>query len=188
MKTITSFDFPGLSPEVVGVINETDHTISLSVPFDTDVTTLAPTIIISSFAIISPNNNEAQNFTNPVTYTVTAENGSTQNYIATVTITPDSGPTLISAEVTSATTVDLTFSEDLDGRTVTNADFSVTAHTLSSTDAFEITPGVVRLTISDTFASGETPEIIYNTTVSNGVKDLDGNVVPEATITATTTI
>ena len=188
MKTITSFDFPGLSPEVVGVINETDHTISLSVPFDTDVTTLAPTIIISSFAIISPNNNEAQNFTNPVTYTVTAENGSTQNYIATVTITPDSGPTLISAEVTSETTVDLTFSEDLDGRTVTNADFSVTAHTLSSTDAFEITPGVVRLTISDTFASGETPEIIYNTTVSNGVKDLNGNVVPEATITATTTI
>ena len=95
---------------------------------------------------------------------------------------------LFSAEVTSATTVDLTFSEDLNGQTVTNADFTVTGHTLSSTDAFEVSPGIVRLTISDTFASGETPEIIYNTTVSNGVKDLDGNVVPESTIIATTNI
>ena len=85
-------------------------------------------------------------------------------------------------------TVDLTFSEDLNGSTVTNRDFTVIGHTLTLPDASEITPGVVRLTISDTFAIVETPEIVYNTTVSNGVKDLAGNVAPGKTIVSTSGI
>lgn len=90
-KSITAFNFDGLTPAVAGVINEADHTVSLTVPFGTDVTSLAPAISISG-ASISPNTNIAQNFTSPVTYTVTAENGSAQNYIATVTIAPNPNP------------------------------------------------------------------------------------------------
>jgi hypothetical protein len=102
-KSITLLNFTSLTPNVTGVIDETNHTISLTVPFNTNVTTLAPTIAISSGASINPNNNVAQNFTSPVTYTVTAEDGSTQNYIVTVTITPDPGPDSTPPSITSYT-------------------------------------------------------------------------------------
>ncbi|MBI3634575.1 MAG: hypothetical protein HY228_03105 [Candidatus Yonathbacteria bacterium] len=85
-------------------------------------------------------------------------------------------PVLLSAQMTSTTTVDALFSEDLNGSTVTNNDFSITGHPLVLPDAYEISPGVVRLTVDTPFGIGESPEIFYNTTVSNGVKDLAGNV------------
>jgi len=87
-KVITTFNFASLAPNVIGVVDEVNHTVALTVPFGIDVTALVPTITISSGASINPNNNVAQNFTSPVTYTVTAENGSTQNYIVTVSVTP----------------------------------------------------------------------------------------------------
>ena len=46
-------------------------------------------------------------------------------------------PTLVSARTISVTTIDLTFSEDLDGTTITNADFSVSGYTLTTPDATE---------------------------------------------------
>ncbi|WP_299103759.1 DUF5018 domain-containing protein [uncultured Tenacibaculum sp.] len=45
-----------------------------------DISSLTPTISISSHANISPNSSDAQNFEIPVNYTVTAENGSTSQY------------------------------------------------------------------------------------------------------------
>ncbi len=87
-KAITSFKFESLSPEVVGIINEINHTILLTVPYGTNVTILVPTITVSPNATSSPASGVAQDFTNPVTYTVTAEDGTTQNYIVTVVVTP----------------------------------------------------------------------------------------------------
>jgi len=101
-KSITSFNFSSLIPEVVGVIDEENHTISLAVPFNTEVGTLVPLITISERALINPNSNVAQDFSNPVTYTVTAEDSSTQNYIATVTTAPDPNPVIDPAEDTAA--------------------------------------------------------------------------------------
>jgi outer membrane biosynthesis protein TonB len=92
LKAITAFNFSNLTPAVTGVVEETNHAISLTVPFGTDVKAIVPTISISEKASISPDNNTAQNFTNPITYTITAEDGSTQNYIVTVTIAPDTTP------------------------------------------------------------------------------------------------
>jgi len=91
-KSITAFDFASLTPNVTGIIDETNHTISLAVPFGTDVKVLVPTIAISEKASVDPNTGVVQDFTNPVTYTVTAEDGSTQNYIVTVNIDPDPTP------------------------------------------------------------------------------------------------
>lgn len=85
-KAITAFDFA--SPAVTGVINEGSHTIALTVPFGTDITTLVPTITITG-ASISPLSGIAGNFTTPQTYTVTAANASTQAYVVTVTVLPD---------------------------------------------------------------------------------------------------
>lgn len=72
-KTIVSFDFD--TPSVVGAINNTDHTVSVTVPNGTDVTNLTPTIVINGSSI-SPNTGVAQDFTNPVTYNVTANDTS----------------------------------------------------------------------------------------------------------------
>jgi len=84
-KSILSFDLP-LSPEVVGSIDQTNHTISLSVPSGADLTNLSTSINVSPKAVITPQSNEPQNFTNPVIYTVTAEDGSLQNYTVTAVI------------------------------------------------------------------------------------------------------
>ena len=53
---------------------------------------MSPTIIISEKATISPSDNIAQDFTNPVVYTVKAEDGSTTTYIVTVSISPNPDP------------------------------------------------------------------------------------------------
>lgn len=89
-KTMSVFDFNALSPAATGVLNQGTHTVALTVPYGTDVTALVPTISVSSGATVSPNTGVAQNFTNPVVYTVTAQDGvSTQVYTVTVTVTPD---------------------------------------------------------------------------------------------------
>lgn len=79
-KAITAFDFP----QGQGVIDETNHAISVSVPSGIDVTNLAPAMTISTGASVSPASGVAQDFTNPVIYTVTAVNGTTQKYTVTV--------------------------------------------------------------------------------------------------------
>lgn len=82
-KDITSFSFDGIDPSVTATISGTD--ITATVPFDTDITALVPTIAISADATVSPASGAAQDFTEPVTYTVTAEDESTQEYTVTVT-------------------------------------------------------------------------------------------------------
>ncbi len=83
-KLINSFSFLGLSPEVDGAVDNTNYDINLLVPSGTDVTKLVPTISVSDGATISPNAGVVQDFTNPVTYIVTAQDGSTQSYTVTV--------------------------------------------------------------------------------------------------------
>src|SRR3989338_6277884 len=86
-------------------------------------------------------------------------------------------PVLLSAQTKTTTTIDLTFSEDLNGATVTNADFSIAGFTLDSgTDAFETSPGVVRLTTTAPFGTGETPAVSY----TGMVEDLASNIASTA--------
>ena len=80
--------FSWVSPNGVtsnAVINEANHTVALKVPYGTERNGLIPTCSVSTGASVSPISNTAQNFTNPVTYTVTGEDGGTQDYQVTVT-------------------------------------------------------------------------------------------------------
>src|SRR5450756_2208993 len=61
-KAITAFSFQGLSPAATGSINESAHTIALTVPFGTNVTALAPTITITG-ASVSPASGVAVSYT-----------------------------------------------------------------------------------------------------------------------------
>ncbi|MFC4301928.1 cadherin-like beta sandwich domain-containing protein [Cohnella boryungensis] len=89
-KELTAFSFAGLSPAVTGTISGTN--VSLTVPYGTDVRALAATfgssagstVKVGSAAQVS--GTTANDFTSPVTYTVTAQDGSTKDYTVTVTV------------------------------------------------------------------------------------------------------
>lgn len=78
--SILEFSFANLTPLVIGVIDESTKTISLKVPKDTDVTVLVPTIITSEDAIVNYKSGEEHNFSSPVKYTLTAQDGSKKEY------------------------------------------------------------------------------------------------------------
>ncbi|MDR2926722.1 MAG: DUF5018 domain-containing protein, partial [Cytophagaceae bacterium] len=95
-KAITAFGFA--LPPAVGVIDEAAKTIVVDVPAGTDVKALAPVIVMSSpVAKVSPGNGVPNDFTNPVSYTVTAEDGSTASYTVTVRKPASSGDKAITA-------------------------------------------------------------------------------------------
>lgn len=79
-KSILSFSYGSISATISGT------KITLTVPFGTDVTALKPSITVSPFATVSPQSDTAQDFTNPVQYTVTAQNKSQQVYTVTVKV------------------------------------------------------------------------------------------------------
>lgn len=83
-KSIERFYFEELERE--GIIDEIAHKIECYVPAGTDVTELVPTIEVSEGATVSPASGEAQDFTHPVVYTVTAMNGTTAEYTVTVVV------------------------------------------------------------------------------------------------------
>ena len=83
-KKILNFTFNSLSPIVQATIDDENKKITARVPPAVDITKLAPTIIMSPKASISPNSGVVQNFTNPVNYIVTAEDGSIESYQVTI--------------------------------------------------------------------------------------------------------
>lgn len=67
-------------------INTTNHTVSIEVDYTADITDLSPTITLSYGATVSPLSGVSQDFTSPVTYTVTAlDETTTQEWVVTVT-------------------------------------------------------------------------------------------------------
>jgi hypothetical protein len=82
-KEITALTTNGIVGQAI--INSTNGTINLNVSNSTDVTSLSPIISVSNFASINPNSGTPRNFTNPVTYTVTAQDASTKQWTVTVT-------------------------------------------------------------------------------------------------------
>lgn len=86
-KKISSFKLDASVSATPGVINESNHSIVLKVPYNTDVTSLTPTISFTG-KNISPASNVTQNFTSPIAYTVTASNGSTQVYSVSAEVQP----------------------------------------------------------------------------------------------------
>ena len=91
-KAITAFSFAGLDPVVLGIIDEEAKTIALTVPHGIDVTALVATFTNSAKSVVYVSGNvqtsgtTANDFTNIVAYSVTAEDGSSENYTVDVTV------------------------------------------------------------------------------------------------------
>ena len=82
---ITSFSISG----VVGAVNNTTNTITITLPRGTDVTKLTPVIATNGVKSLTPGSGETVDFTNAVTYTAAMEDGSSKTY--TVTVYVDKG-------------------------------------------------------------------------------------------------
>ena len=90
-KAITTFSFPSLF--ATGAVNETAKTVSVTVPYGTDVTALVATFTTNGVSVkvgqteqvsgVTPNS-----FTSPIPYVVTAADNSTATYAVTVTVLP----------------------------------------------------------------------------------------------------
>jgi len=119
-KQITVFNFT--SPASVGTIYEGNHTIYFTLPVGSSKTSLTPVISIPASASVSPSSGTAKDFTNPVNYTVTAEDGSQQNYTVYV-------------YVTSFLATGGMMSTILDGA------INYTIHTFTSNGTFNVTSG-----------------------------------------------
>ena len=85
-KDISSFviGIPGTTLTVSGIIGT--NTIVLTVPFSTEVSALQPIISIPSGSTINPVSLDEINFSSPVTYTVTATDGTQKTYTVTINI------------------------------------------------------------------------------------------------------
>lgn len=79
---IISFQVPDFNEETV----IKDQTIQLTLAYGVDVTHVSPVIVISEKATIQPVSGAAVDLSKPVTYTVTAEDGSIKTYTVTATV------------------------------------------------------------------------------------------------------
>jgi len=98
-KAITAFSFS--NPSATGTIDENTKTISVTVPYGTNVTALVATFITTGAEvkvgnIVQESGTTPNDFTSPVAYTVTAADGSTAQYAATVTIAANSAKAITS--------------------------------------------------------------------------------------------
>ncbi|MBP7902219.1 MAG: hypothetical protein KA015_05330, partial [Spirochaetes bacterium] len=78
-KQITSFEINGYKARISGL------TINSVLPYGTSVKALKPQIIHNGYSI-SPESGETQDFTNPVSYTVTADDGTMAVYTVSVKV------------------------------------------------------------------------------------------------------
>lgn len=88
-KATTAYSLAGAT----GTINETAKTVAVAVPNGTNVTDLVATFTTTGSSVkvgttLQVSATTANNFTSPVTYTVTASDASTADYIVTVTVHP----------------------------------------------------------------------------------------------------
>jgi hypothetical protein len=92
-KTITSFTVPGQVG--TSVIDAVYHTVMFHMPQGSSISAITPAITVSDNASIDPKSGVARDFSSPVAYTVTAEDGSTQVW----TVTVDTAPPITTAAV-----------------------------------------------------------------------------------------
>jgi hypothetical protein len=154
--------------DVAGVI-ETDM-ISVTVPVRTNISSLEPVITVSGGATVFPASGTAIDFTNPVTYTIRAENGSTKIYTVTISTGLESIAVIsppYKTEYSIGTELDLTglivrcyyFNGSEENETVTEADLSNYDNTKPGTQYVVVTLGgktsTFTVTVTETAPTGQ---------------------------------
>jgi hypothetical protein len=113
---ITAFTFAGQKEGTTAeIVSENDtYTVDAVAEWNADLTTIAPTVTVSVGATVEPLSGAPQDFTAPVTYTVTAEDGTTQHaYTVTIVNDPDAciNPATVNVTELTATTATLSWEQ-----------------------------------------------------------------------------
>ena len=82
-KNILTFSIPSQVGSTI--IDTSAATVSVVIPYTSNLASLTPAISVSAYATINPQSGIAENFSSPVTYTVTAQDASTKHWTVTVT-------------------------------------------------------------------------------------------------------
>ena len=182
-KDITAYSFT--SPAVIGSISGTN--IALTVPSGTNVTALVATftsspkstVTVGSTAQVS--GTTANNFTSPVTYTVTAEDGTTKTYTVTVTVSTSSlntGADLISFGITNPSVVGV----------ITGTNVSVTVpygtNVTSLVANFTVSTGAT-VSVSNVTETSNGSVVDYTAPVTFTVTSQDGKTIKQYVVTVT---
>jgi putative Ig domain-containing protein/putative pyrroloquinoline-quinone-binding quinoprotein len=181
-KAITAFSF--ITPTATGTIDESAKTILLTVPYGTNVTALVANFQTTGVNVKVGSTTQASgsmpnDFTNPVSYTVTAADNSTAVYTVIVTIAPNSAKTITAFSFMIPTA---TGTIDESAKTI-----SVTAPYGTNVTALVATFQTTGLNVkvgSTTQVSGTTPNDFTNP-VAYVITAADGS---SATYTVTVTI
>ena len=166
LKAITSFSLAGVD----GTINESAKTISVILPSDTEVKNLVATFTTTGASVRVGSTKQISgtsfnDFTNPIIYTVTAADGTTQDYVVTVNLfliihTPEHVLLIEPQEIR------IKFSNQMD----------------TSTVVLKIEPeikGIISWNKENTelvfnYSNSTTTFIEYNISISKGAKDING--------------
>lgn len=159
-------------------ISAENHTVSMEVAYGTDLTSLIPTITVSAGATISPSG--AQDFSQVVTYTVTAENETaTQAWSVTVTEAASNETDILTFELAAQTRE----------ATISAADHTVSIEVANGTDLTDLEPTITvsaGASISPSGAQDFSESVTYTVTAENGTATQDWSVtVTEAPSNAT---
>ncbi|MGB5701092.1 leucine-rich repeat domain-containing protein [Muriicola sp.] len=171
-KQITSFVFKAVNNEaitedVTAILNETNKTITATVANGTDVKSLTPTIVVSDKAAV--NESGAKDFSAPVDYTITAEDGTKTTYKVTVGIALNSAKQILSFafkiednELYGDDTVTATINEA--NKTIT-ATVSYSANATLLTPSIEVSPDA---SVSPDIAQDFSTPVVYTVTAEDG--------------------
>ncbi|MDO6818972.1 hypothetical protein, partial [Zobellia sp. 1_MG-2023] len=123
---ITQFTLSPISGDAI--LDNVNHTATITVPFGTDLLVAPTNLVVSTGASVSPLGNVERDFSTPVNYAVTAENGDVQNWtiivneevdtrsnendITQFTLSPTSGDAVLD-NVNHTATITVPFGTDL---------------------------------------------------------------------------
>lgn len=172
-KSITSFDVNVATSTVVGVIDEVAHRVDLIVPFETNVTVLSPVVTVSPLATSSPASGVAQDFTMPVEYIVTAEDGTTQVYIVTVTAEPTPIPPVVASSEHAIVALDILVASSTISGVVDEMTHMISLTVPFGTDVLALSPRIVVSALATSSpasleAQDFTNPVMYTVTAEDG--------------------
>lgn len=163
-RSILSYSLNGTA----GVITGTN--IAVEVPSGTDVSSLVATYIttgasVAVGSVTQTNGTTPNNFTSPVTYTVTAANGLTKNYTVTVTVASVSANeiTKFSLDGTAGVITGTDIAVEMPAGTDINEELIATFTTTGNSVTVAGVPQ-----ISGTTANNFTSPVVYTVTAANG--------------------
>tara|TARA_R110000868_G_scaffold14075_9_gene65763 strand:- start:10581 stop:12125 length:1545 start_codon:yes stop_codon:yes gene_type:complete len=171
-KQITSFVFKAIDNDaitldVTAIINEANKTISATVANGTDIKALMPTLVVSDKAITGPSG--AKNFSSPVDYVVSAEDGTSATYSVTVGIALNSTKEIISFAFRKED--NQLYGDDTVTATIDEENKTITATVSYSANAALLIPSIVvssNASVSPDVSQDFSNPVVYTVTAEDG--------------------